>query len=104
MTRRRDPTAIRVEVAYALPDRQALITLEMEGGGTVKEAIQRSGVLAKYPEIDLQRAKVGIFGRRTALEAPLQDGDRVEIYRPLVAEPRERRRQRAQKSAPKRRR
>jgi hypothetical protein len=100
---KRNPAQIRVEVAYALPDRQALIAVQLPQGGTVKQAIQRSGVLAAFPEIDLQRAKVGIFGRPIALEAPVRDGDRVEIYRPLIAEPRQARRERAKQMALKRR-
>jgi len=98
VTRRRDPMAIRVEVAYARPDRQALIALDIKEGGTVQDAIRCSGVLAEFPEIDLPRTKVGVFGRRTALDAPLRDGDRVEIYRPLIAEPKDARRDRARRT------
>ncbi len=98
MTGRRSPIKIRVEVAYALPRRQALIAVEMEESGTVNEAIQRSGVLAAFPGIDLQRAKVGIFGRLVSLGTRVQDGDRVEIYRPLIVEPKQGRRMRAQQA------
>jgi len=104
VTSRRNPIAIRVEVAYALRERHALIAVDMEDGGTVKGAIQRSGVLVEFPEIDLRRAKVGIFGKRTSLDAPVRDGDRVEIYRPLIAEPGQRRRERAQQMPSKRKR
>lgn len=90
---------VRVEVAYALRHRQALIAVEMEEGGTVEEAIRRSGVLTEFPGIDLPRAKVGLFGRRVALGALVRDGDRVEIYRPLVAEPKQARRERVQRAA-----
>jgi len=89
---------IHVEIAYALRDRQSLIAVEMEEGGTVEEAIRRSGMLTKFPEIDLPRAKVGIFGRRVSLAAPVRDGDRLEIYRPLIAEPKQGRRERAQQA------
>lgn len=104
MTGRRNPISIRVEVAYALRDRQVLTAVEMEEGGTVKAAILRSGVLVEFPEIDLQRAKVGIFGRTTTLDARVRDGDRVEIYRPLIAEPGQRRRERALRAPLKRKR
>jgi len=74
----------RVEVVYATPGRQ-----------TVRDAIERSGVLAAFPETDLARSRVGIFGRLTALSAPLRDDDRVEILRPLAADPKDARRKRA---------
>lgn len=86
---------LRVEVVYALRDRQALLAVDMEEGGTVGQAIQRSGILGQFPEIDLARAKVGIFGRAVSLDAPLRDGDRVEIYRPLIADPKNARREKA---------
>ena len=104
MTGRRSTFKIRVEVAYALPHRQALIAVEMEESGTVDEAIQCSGVLAAFPGIDLQRAKVGIFGRLVSLGTRVQDGDRVEIYRPLIVEPKHGRRMRAQQAQQRRRR
>jgi putative ubiquitin-RnfH superfamily antitoxin RatB of RatAB toxin-antitoxin module len=87
---------LRVEVVYALRDRQVLLALEVEGGTTARQAVERSGILQRFPEIDLVRAGLGIFGRVVALETPLQDGDRVEIYRPLIAEPKQGRRERAQ--------
>jgi len=89
--------ALRVEIAYALRDRQALLALEVEEGATVGQAIQRSGILGQFPEIDLARAKVGIFGRTESLDTPVRDGDRVEIYRPLNADPKQARRERARK-------
>ena len=94
------PTArtLRVEVAYALRDRQALFAVEMEEGGTVGQAIQRSGILGQFREIDLARAKLGIFGRTVSLDTPVRDGDRVEIYRPLIADPKDARRERAQRA------
>jgi len=94
------PTArtLRVEVAYALRDRQALLAVEMEEGGTVGQAIQRSGILGQFPEIDLARAKVGIFRRTVSLDTPVRDGDRVEIYRSLIADPKDARRTRAGRS------
>lgn len=83
---------LRVEVAYALPDRQSLIGLELPAGSTAEEAIRRSGLLDDYPEIDLTVNAVGVFGRRCQLDTVLRDGDRVEVYRPLEADPREARR------------
>ena len=89
---------LSVEVAYALPDRQVLLALEVEQGTTVREAIERSGLLARCPEIEIKRGNVGIFGRTAQLNAPLEDGDRVEIYRPLIADPKEARRERARRT------
>lgn len=89
---------IRVEVVYALREEQALVTLEMEEGTTVREAIERSGLLARYPEIEPRRGRVGIFGKAVQLDAPLDDGDRVEIYRPLIANPKDARRERARRA------
>jgi len=85
----------RVEVVYATPERQMLYTLDVEAGATARDAIERSGVLAAFPEIDLARNRVGIFGRLAALSTPLRDEDRVEILRPLQADPKEVRRKRA---------
>lgn len=87
--------AIRVEVVYALADRQDLVSLSLPEGGTVKEAIECSGLLAKHPEIDLTKNKVGVFAKLSKLDTPLRDRDRVEIYRPLIADPKEVRKQRA---------
>jgi uncharacterized protein len=86
---------IRVEVVYARPEEQALVALEMPEGTTVREAIERSGILERFPEIDLTRLTVGIFGRVTGPGTVLADGDRVEIYRPLLADPKEVRRSKA---------
>ncbi len=80
---------IEVEVAYGRPDVQVLIPLRVPEGATVEEAIRRSGILERFPDIDLQRNKVGIFGRLCKLDQPLRAGDRVEIYRPLIAHPKE---------------
>ena len=86
---------IRVEVVYALREEQVLVALELEEGATVRQAIERSGLLQRFPEIDPVSPKVGIFGRVTADATALQDGDRVEIYRPLVVDPKDARRGRA---------
>ena len=86
---------ISVEVAYALPQKQEILALKIRSGATVSEAIARSGILRDFPEIDLASARVGIYGRQVNLDAVLRDKDRVEIYRPLLADPKEIRRKRA---------
>lgn len=86
---------IRVEVCYALADHQTQVMLELVSGATVEQAILASGVLSKHPEIDLARNKVGIYAKLCKLDAALRDGDRVEIYRPLIADPKEVRKRRA---------
>ena len=85
-------SSIPVEVAYALPDRQALLPLLVPKGATVREAIEHSGILELFPEIDLGENRVGIFGRLCTADRVLEAGDRVEIYRPLLADPKEVRR------------
>jgi putative ubiquitin-RnfH superfamily antitoxin RatB of RatAB toxin-antitoxin module len=85
----------RVEVVYATPRRQARYGLVLEPGATVRDAIERSGVLTAFPEVELDRTRVGIHGRLASLETPLGEGDRVEILRPLQADPRDARRRRA---------
>lgn len=86
---------IAVEVTYALPEHQVLESLEVEEGTTVRAAIEQSGVLEAFPEIDLDHNKVGVFGKLTKLDQPLRHRDRVEIYRPLKADPKEVRKLRA---------
>jgi len=86
---------INVEVVYALPDEQTLLSLEVPEGTTVKEAIIQSGILEKYPELDIQAMDVGIFGKLTNMNQKLRNKDRVEIYRPLIADPKEVRKRRA---------
>ena len=88
---------LRVEVIYALRDRQVLLALEVEEGTTARLAVERSGILHCYPEIDLARAGLGVFGRVVSPDTPLRDGDRVEIYRPLTANPQQARRERVQR-------
>jgi putative ubiquitin-RnfH superfamily antitoxin RatB of RatAB toxin-antitoxin module len=84
-----------VEVVLALEDRQIVVPLRVEPGATVGEAIALANLPAQAAGLDLDQAPVGIFGRPCARETPLSDGDRVEIYRPLRADPKDRRRQRA---------
>ncbi|HTH40521.1 MAG TPA: RnfH family protein [Rhodocyclaceae bacterium] len=86
---------INVEVIYALADRQELITVKLPEGSTLQQAVEASGLLAKYPEIDLAKGKFGIFAKLSKLDAQVRDKDRVEIYRSLIADPKEVRKQRA---------
>ena len=86
---------IRIEVAYAKPERQLILALEVEPGITAKEAVMRSGILDEFPEIDIETAKLGIFGKAAPASTVLNPMDRVEIYRPLIADPREVRKKRA---------
>lgn len=88
---------INIEVAYAKPDRQSVISLELHAGSTAEQVITASGVLEQFPEIDLSQQKVGIFGQVCTLDKPVVDGDRVEIYRPLLQNPVDARRGRLQK-------
>jgi len=87
--------SIRVEVAYAMPERQHLVELEVAAGTTAGEAVRWSGLLAEYPGLDA--ADIGVFGEPVAASHVLEDGDRVEIYRPLEADPRDVRRERARR-------
>ena len=84
-----------VEVAYALPDKQSLISLEIEDGSTLKEAIEASGILESFEQIDLTKDRVGIFSKFATLDTVLREKDRVEIYRPLIADPKKARKERA---------
>ena len=86
-----------VEVAYALPNKQSLVSIEVEEGTTIKEAIEASGVLDTYDQIDLTRDKVGIFSKFATLDTVLREKDRVEIYRPLIADPKQVLKERAAK-------
>jgi putative ubiquitin-RnfH superfamily antitoxin RatB of RatAB toxin-antitoxin module len=87
---------INIEVVYALPEEQIRIRKSFPVGTTVGEAIQASGIMDKHPEIDLSRNKLGIYGKLTRADAAVRDKDRIEIYRPLVADPKEVRRKRAE--------
>jgi putative ubiquitin-RnfH superfamily antitoxin RatB of RatAB toxin-antitoxin module len=78
---------MKVGVVYAKPSRQTWLTIEVPDGTTVQQAIERSGILKQFPEIDLASQKVGIFGKAVALDAVVEDGARIEIYRPITADP-----------------
>ena len=86
---------IMVEVAYALPNQQLIIPVQVAPEANAEAAIQKSGILIKFPEIDLGINQIGVFGKLIRLDTPLRNLDRVEIYRPLIADPKEVRKQRA---------
>ena len=86
---------ITVDIVYALRDVQELITLKLPAGVTVRDAVERSGLLVKFSEIDLTKNKLGVFAKLVKPDTVLRDRDRVEIYRPLIADPKEVRKQRA---------
>ncbi|MCU5773914.1 RnfH family protein [Erwiniaceae bacterium BAC15a-03b] len=92
---------IAVEVVYALPHKQYLLSVKLAEGSTVEQTIKASGILELRREIDLDENKVGVFSRPVKLADEVHDGDRVEIYRPLIADPKELRRQRAERAAKK---
>ena len=94
---------LRVEVVYALPGAEDAVTVGVQGGATLLEAIQRSGVLERHPEIDPAALKIGVFGKLRPPQTLAADGDRIEIYRGLAMDPKEARRRRAlRKPGPKR--
>ena len=89
------PESISVEVIFPVAHKHDIFALKVPEGTTVRQAIAASGILSKYPEIDLAKNKLGIFAKLTKPDAPLRDRDRVEIYRPLIADPKAVRKQRA---------
>ena len=90
---------IRVEVVFAMSQKQELLALDIAAGSTVAEAIDQSGVVDLFGADEVDLSKLGIFGQRVTADHVLCDGDRVEIYRPLLIDPKEIRRQRALKQA-----
>ena len=91
------PNEILIEIAYALPEEQVIISIKVPTIFNVQQAIEKSGIQKKFPSIDLSKNKVGIFGKKTTLDHLLNDRDRIEIYRPLILDPKEMRRKRAAK-------
>jgi len=89
--------SIHVQVCYATPSEQVLRDLNVAPDSTLQQALVQSGILQDFPEIDLAAARVGIFGKLKKLDASLRDHDRIEIYRPLIADPKEARRRRVAK-------
>lgn len=94
-----DVRMLKVQVCYALPDDGFLVDLVLPDGATLAQAVRESGVLQRYPDIDPEAQKLGIFGKIKPADTVLRDGDRVEIYRPLQADPKETRRRRAKHKA-----
>lgn len=86
---------IQLEITYAKSDRQEIVSLKLPEGSTIQQAIEASGLLQRHPEIDLAKAKVGIYGKLSRMDTVVRARDRVEIYRPLIADPKEVRKQRA---------
>jgi uncharacterized protein len=86
---------IQIEVTYAKPDRQDVISVKIPEGSTILQAIEASGLLQRNPEIDPAKVKAGIYGKLSKMDAVVRARDRVEIYRPLIADPKEVRKQRA---------
>ena len=86
---------IKVDVCYALPAKQELVSVNLPVGATLGQALEASGLLQKYPEIDLKKNKFGVYAKLSKPDSLLRDRDRVEIYRPLIADPKEVRKQRA---------
>jgi putative ubiquitin-RnfH superfamily antitoxin RatB of RatAB toxin-antitoxin module len=89
---------INVEVVYGLPEHQVLLAFKVDQGCSILDAIQQSGIVQHFPEIEPENASVGIFSRAAKLTLELRDGDRVEIYRPLIADPKELRKIRAERA------
>ncbi len=86
---------LNVEVCYALAHKQELVKVRVAEGSTLLQGLEASGLLAKYPEIDIKKNKFGVWNKLSKVDAALRDNDRIEIYRPLIADPKEVRKQRA---------
>lgn len=93
-----DTKFITVELVYIKPDKQTVLTLDVPTGSSIEQAINQSGLLQQFPEIDLSVNKVGVFSKLQSLDTILSTGDRIEVYRPLMADPKEARRRRATKN------
>jgi len=92
-----DELTINIELVYIKPDCQSILKLDVDKGTTIQQALESSGLLEQFPEIDLNVNKVGIYSKIKPLDTVLAAGDQVEIYRPLLADPKEARRRRASK-------
>jgi putative ubiquitin-RnfH superfamily antitoxin RatB of RatAB toxin-antitoxin module len=90
---------IRIEVAYATAKEQVIIPVEVSDSSTIEQVIEKSNILKRFPDIDLTKNGVGIFSKATTLNATVQAGDRIEIYRPLLGDPKEIRKRYAEKKA-----
>jgi len=89
---------ITIEVVYGVPHKQKILTLLVDSGSTVEQGIVESGIIALFPEIDLSKNKVGVWNRAVKLSETLIDLDRIEVYRPLIADPKDVRKRRAEKA------
>lgn len=87
---------MKIEVCYALPQKQEIIAIELDASATLADAVRASGLMEKYPGISLELTKFGVYGKISRADSRLNEGDRVEIYRPLIADPKEVRRKRAE--------
>jgi len=87
--------SIQIEVTFARPEKQDVVRLKLPEGTTLGQAIEASGLLQRYPELEAEKLKVGVFGKLSRMDTVLRERDRVEIYRPLIADPKEVRKQRA---------
>jgi putative ubiquitin-RnfH superfamily antitoxin RatB of RatAB toxin-antitoxin module len=94
----RDESVLVVEVVYAEPHRQLLCSVALPRGSTIQDAIEQSGIARRLTGSDLAGCKVGVFGRVRTRDTPLRHGDRVEIYRPLLVDPKDARRARSRRS------
>ncbi|MES2026200.1 MAG: RnfH family protein [Pseudomonadota bacterium] len=88
-------STIHIQICYARPDQQFLLDQTVASGTTIQQAIQNSGIIQQAPEIDVSVWRVGIYGKIKTLDTVLREHDRVEIYRPLIADPKDSRRKRA---------
>ncbi|MCB1583895.1 MAG: RnfH family protein [Xanthomonadales bacterium] len=93
-----DNSSCTVEVIFATLEQQKLIVIEVGSGTTIEQCIELSGILTEHPEINLQQNKVGVFSQIKSLDYQVQNGDRVEVYRSLIADPKVVRRQRAEQA------
>lgn len=87
---------LNIDVVYAKPERQELVQIKLAPGSTLKQAVEASGLLQRYPELDADKLKLGVYGKISKPDAVLRDRDRVEVYRPLIADPKEVRKKRAE--------
>lgn len=87
---------LNIEIVYGLPDKQVLKTMKVAEGTTIRQAAWQSGLENEFPDLDLHSAKLGIFGKIAKDDTVLRDKDRIEVYRPLLIDPKEARRQRVQ--------
>lgn len=92
-----DGESLKVEVAWATPERQVVLRVALPAGATVEQAVRRSGILEVCPDAEFDPQRLGIYGRKVTPDETVRDGDRVELYRPLIADPRDARRARVEK-------